>query len=517
MAYYASDGQEVLGQFASGRGYRDLILASEHLPALAGFFERGITKDIPDCIGGVRQSAMVLGDLIRGRQLVLITDGLVPEDGTVKAEVPELTKAGNGVVIAWWLPTALATQIAVPGGEKPDDLHVTILYLGKKETIPDLQLIALTDRLMALTAELAPLAGSIGGVGTFPASETSDGLEVVIGLVDVPRLEALRERVIQVVRSVGIEPVLSHGYTPHIALTYLTPGEDASAQVPVTPIRIEALTLRVGGEPTTLPLLGSTTIKLSKYASRVEPARVALEKHVKAFLAKTGKELAAKIRKIKPAPTDKVTKAKPPKQKAYDYTDNIDWKPLVPDAKKSLAEARGAGSLSALAQVGFSNSDLISEVNDVAEAWAADRGAELVGMKWVDGELVTNPSAKWAISETTRDEIRGIIDEGFAGESSIGGIADQIENAGAFSPGRARMIANTEVARAEHLGNLTGWEASGVVQKVNLLLSDDHDDAADCDCSDLADESPYDIDDVPEVPVHPNCMCSLTPFFGDSD
>jgi hypothetical protein len=42
---------------------------------------------------------------------------------------------------------------------------------------------------------------------------------------------------------------------------------------------------------------------------------------------------------------------------------------------------------------------------------------------------------------------------------------------------------------------------------VTWLLSADHD--KDDVCDELADGSPYDINDVPDLPAHPNCLCAL--------
>ena len=85
--------------------------------------------------------------------------------------------------------------------------------------------------------------------------------------------------------------------------------------------------------------------------------------------------------------------------------------------------------------------------------------AEMVGKRWVDGELVDNPNAEWRIDEATRDEIRSVIEKGLNDNIGHDAIADAIREAGAFSEDRAEMIANTEertfaLRRAHHHGAL---------------------------------------------------------------
>ena len=49
----------------------------------------------------------------------------------------DVAKAGNGIMIAWFPPKELADKLAQDGGEKPEELHVTLAYLGKQEVQKD--------------------------------------------------------------------------------------------------------------------------------------------------------------------------------------------------------------------------------------------------------------------------------------------------------------------------------------------------------------------------------------------
>jgi hypothetical protein len=129
-------------------------------------------------------------------------------------------------------------------------------------------------------------------------------------------------------------------------------------------------------------------------------------------------------------------------------------------------------------------------------------------MRRVNGKLIENPNAKWAISDTTRDDLRAVIRDVFEPEKiSLADVERRIEDSGIFDDKRATMIARTEIARAQTEGNLEAWQQSGLVAKVDVVLSAMHDQ--DDECDDAASGGPYDVDDVPDVPLHPNCECAL--------
>ena len=143
---------------------------------------------------------------------------------------------------------------------------------------------------------------------------------------------------------------------------------------------------------------------------------------------------------------------------------------LPADARAALEQAALSGANEAWLQIEITDTDMLAGVNRVAQEFAAKRAAEMVGMKYnTHGELVANPNAKWAISDTTRDRLREIIknsyEEGMTRENTVAAIMD----ADAFSEARANMIARTETSRAQVSANFDAWKASGVVAKVKWL------------------------------------------------
>lgn len=98
MSYELANDTKSLGQFASNRGYSDLIIAAESYTALAKFFDAGETDQTEDCVtelkqlaeaegGGVAKTATALAKLLDGQEWVAITDGVtLDEEGPVEKQ-----------------------------------------------------------------------------------------------------------------------------------------------------------------------------------------------------------------------------------------------------------------------------------------------------------------------------------------------------------------------------------------------------------------------------------------------
>lgn len=239
-----------------------------------------------------------------------------------------------------------------------------------------------------------------------------------------------------------------------------------------------------------------------------------MESAVAGFLKTAGDRLADKVAALA---TQKARKAKDPRQQSFDdimgAIEEIDWTELVAPVESSLFHAAATGATIGIGQVGISNVALISAASDTARDFAHQRAAELVGKRFTSkGKLVQNPSAKWRIDETTRKELRALVEKAFNEETPIAKLADQIRSAGSFSESRAKTVARTEIARAQSMGTLDVWKNMGFVKTVRWDLSADHEDQDLCDLN--HDHGPVPLgqafpsgDIAP--PQHPNCRCSL--------
>jgi hypothetical protein len=157
-------------------------------------------------------------------------------------------------------------------------------------------------------------------------------------------------------------------------------------------------------------------------------------------------------------------------------------------------------------------------LNKAARNFSRKRAAEMVGKKWVNGQLVDNPRAKWAITDTTREVLRETAKQAFERGWTPVELSKRIEDNGIFGEARAEMVARTEMARAQVEGALTTAGEVGVIAKQSEL-SNDHEGQDECD--EAAELGVIAIDDdFGELgsgpPFHPNCSCSIV-FFTEAD
>jgi uncharacterized protein with gpF-like domain len=172
-----------------------------------------------------------------------------------------------------------------------------------------------------------------------------------------------------------------------------------------------------------------------------------------------------------------------------------------------------------LAQLGVADrADLVDQVNEIAVEMANERAAELVGMRYVDGEFVENPNAEYRIADATRNLIRQAIAEGLDENIGLNDIIDNIEALG-FSEDRADLIARTEIARANSDAAVASYGAArdaGVAVRKAWILGENpcaicEENEAEGDI-DIDDDFPSG-DDAP--PAHPNCECAVVPVVED--
>lgn len=138
-------------------------------------------------------------------------------------------------------------------------------------------------------------------------------------------------------------------------------------------------------------------------------------------------------------------------------------------------------------------------------------------MKFVNGELLPNPDAKWVITDSTRTYLRADIDKAISEGWSAQKLADTLNTNFAFSDVRAAMIARTETASAHVEGQLITYKAAGVTRKKWLLGSEACETCqanADAGIIDFEEEFPSG-DDAP--PAHPNCTCDVAPVINQDD
>jgi len=141
-----------------------------------------------------------------------------------------------------------------------------------------------------------------------------------------------------------------------------------------------------------------------------------------------------------------------------------------------------------------------------ARAYAASRGAELVGMKWQNGKLIPNPAAGWAIDVTTRDAVREMLVDALTEGWSFQEFSSRLVESGLFSDARADLIARTEMATAMNAGRVKTYEKLGFEY---VVVSDEAECGQDI-CN--VDGEVWTLEEAAAEPLgHPNCTRSFRP------
>ncbi len=153
-----------------------------------------------------------------------------------------------------------------------------------------------------------------------------------------------------------------------------------------------------------------------------------------------------------------------------------------------------------------------------AKQWAHDRAAELVGKKWIGGQAVATTEAQHDITSSTLDMITADVREAITTGSSAIELAAALAKSGAFSPQRAKGIADYETKNALHEATLKAFHASNVVTGSSWVTMGDG--AVEELC--LANQAASPVPLGQPFPsghlrpqAHVNCRCWIEPHFSD--
>lgn len=171
-------------------------------------------------------------------------------------------------MIALMIPPEVGQQIALPGGESVEDLHITLAYLGDVTKLPAGGLEQFQTALKHWTEYVAPLSGCIAGSGHFDAPE---GQPVpLIALPDIPGLPEYRQAIVSMLAGCNMPVDDTHGYTPHITLAYVTDTPRSLPAIPHLDLFFDAICLAVGDKRTFFPLLGQKQEAADYFTGKTE-------------------------------------------------------------------------------------------------------------------------------------------------------------------------------------------------------------------------------------------------------
>lgn len=121
-----------------------------------------------------------------------------------------------------------ADSLAIDGGEKPEDFHVTLAYghfdtNGHDEDDTSVRVQHAIDDIR----DLIPDSIRFDAQGRFDASESSDGKDVIYAQVAAGQLEKAHDGLLEALKKQGIKLEGTFPeYKPHMTLAYIAPGAE---------------------------------------------------------------------------------------------------------------------------------------------------------------------------------------------------------------------------------------------------------------------------------------------------
>lgn len=166
----------------------------------------------------------------------------------------------TGVMIAFYPSPDQATALAIDGGEAPEELHLTLAYLGNVGAeLVEADEPRLIQAVAAWASSTQPVTGIINGVGLFKNPQ-----DVTWASVDAPSLPTARQSLIAALDSADLPALATHGFTPHITLKY---GDARQANPPGLQLNFDSVVIAFAGQRTAIALTGSGQEALSEAAA----------------------------------------------------------------------------------------------------------------------------------------------------------------------------------------------------------------------------------------------------------
>lgn len=158
-------------------------------------------------------------------------------------------RQNKGLMVAFWLPKETADALALPDGEPPDQLHLTLAFHGNADELGKEKIASILKAVETVAKQHPPLEGVLSGIGRFNASESSGSKDVVYLSFDAPALPHFRQELVNALTKADVPPYNNHGFTPHITLAYI--DKDAPTPIQRTEnhaVRFDKIVVTVGDE-----------------------------------------------------------------------------------------------------------------------------------------------------------------------------------------------------------------------------------------------------------------------------
>lgn len=158
----------------------------------------------------------------------VVTPSNVKLQPVKKSEETKKSMEDSRAVLFIGLQISGADSLAIDGGEKPEDFHVTLAYghfdtHGHDEDDTSVRVQHVIDDIR----DLIPDTIHFDAMGRFEASKSSDGKDVIYAQVAAGQLEKVHDGLLEALKKRGIELEGTFPtYKPHMTLAYIEAGSE---------------------------------------------------------------------------------------------------------------------------------------------------------------------------------------------------------------------------------------------------------------------------------------------------
>lgn len=155
----------------------------------------------------------------------------------------------TGAMIALYPSPEQALELAIPGGEHPDELHVTLAYLGQLGAeLADEDEQRIIQAVTQWARSQPAITATVSGVGFFDQDPP-----VTYASIDAWALPSARQRLVETLDGAAVRHAQEHGFTPHMTIAYEQALDYRPARLAM---HFHEVHVRFAGRNTIIPLQG---------------------------------------------------------------------------------------------------------------------------------------------------------------------------------------------------------------------------------------------------------------------
>lgn len=128
--------------------------------------------------------------------------------------------ATGSMMVAFVPPKNVIDHLVQEGGETADELHITLLYLGKESAFTPKQVAQLPTLVSQWAKGQHPMQANTQGAGTFISKDNHKNSHVMWASVNIPGVTRAHDGLVDFLRGHGLTIKEDFGYIPHITLKY---------------------------------------------------------------------------------------------------------------------------------------------------------------------------------------------------------------------------------------------------------------------------------------------------------